>query len=163
MRDLVLPDGTQGVDFSRPGITHTRTIDISKCMDIYAHDIKWNLLNPALWCLTLCMALAPHSPICAQAASGREPGNGGGGAQGWVWARSAVPWLSPGWGARAAFPGWDGTWLGVRAWGWWPEPHISLCAPPKTSGKIHLQPSLSLCCLGNAARPAGAPLPSPGL
>lgn len=57
MREFLLPDVTRGVDFSRPGITHIRTIDISKCMDIYAHDIKWNLLNPALWCLTDCMAL----------------------------------------------------------------------------------------------------------
>lgn len=59
--------------------------------------------------------------------------------------------------------GWDGTWLGVRAMfsmvllARIPD---FLLHSPQTSGKIHPQPSLSLCFLENAARGAGAALPS---
>lgn len=34
LREFTLPDVNEWVDFSRPGITHIKTIDISKCMDI---------------------------------------------------------------------------------------------------------------------------------
>lgn len=34
LREFTLPDVNERVDFSRPGITHIKTIDISKCMDI---------------------------------------------------------------------------------------------------------------------------------
>lgn len=148
-------------------------------MDIYAHDIKWNLLNPALWCLTSCTALAPHGPTRATAGllprerslgmgdRGLRAAGSGGGARGWIWDRTAVHWLSPGRGVGAAlfssFPGsiclaapagWDGTWPGVRATfstGLVARiPHFPLHSP-QTSGKIHLQLSLGLCCPESAA------------
>lgn len=34
LREFMLPDVNERVDFSRPGVTHIKTIDIIKCMDI---------------------------------------------------------------------------------------------------------------------------------
>lgn len=83
------------------------------------------------------------------------------GAQGWVWDTAAVHWLSPGCGAcgaalcssfprsipLAALAGWGGTFLRMLMAR---IPEFPLCSP-QTSGKIHLQPSLSLCFLEKAA------------
>lgn len=173
---------TRGVDFSRPGITHIRTIDISKCMDIYAHDIKWNLLNPALWCVTFLHGSgSTRSHLCRGGAVlgqgvllPRERSLGMGdrglgmllaleeGALGrdlgqklCIGSIQAVELVLPCFLLPGEHPPVSSGWVG------WDVAQVMVLMAriphfplhsPQTSGEIHLQPFLSLCLLESAAR-----------
>lgn len=81
-------------------------------------------------------------------------------AQSRLWSLCCLVLLLPG---SIRPDGWDGTWLEVRVMFSMVLlariPDFQLHSP-QISGKIHPQPSLSLCFLENAARGGGGALPS---